>query len=255
MPPPAAPPKPGGPKGKPGKGGFLGKRIGPVPMWLILGAGVGLIIVAYMYYRGKAGQEGGTYDLGLAEATPMERASGGGPSANAAPYQQLDPAVIDEAITSQITSRLSGADAYMNELRGQIKDIEDALEGQGWNFEDQMIKPPQAEQFVSPATVVDAIISGNGGVQEAPAKRKPPQPKQKPKQKGKPKQKAKKPPAHKPKPKPKPRPKQKPRPQGRPPQAKQPPRKVAPPPKKKAPPPRRPMIYARSGAGGVLRTQ
>lgn len=249
MPPQQEPRTPPGKAAK-GLGGKLSKRIGPFPVWLWLAAAVGVLAIVFIYLRSRGGggdaavpgDTGGFFGSGY---SPVDAAGAGAPAENAAPAQSISPDTFDQMFQSGLER--FGVTAYQGELRGQIKDIEDALEAQGWSFEDQQITPPGNGAPPVGETVLDYdpnaaptwfqnYLDSLGGTQQSKKGTSKPKATSRPK-----------PPAAKPKPKPKPKPKQKPKPAAKPqPKRKPQPSKPAAKPKPKKAPARQP---ARRGAG------
>ena len=154
---------------KGGKGKGLGKKVGPLPLFVWIGAGVGLAIVAFLYLRrsGQAANAGGPEIVsGSSGSSPEDQASAGAPAGVTPGADMLNPDVL-QTIKDQLGSQVG-------DLAGHITEIEDALGQQGFTKnEDKSWDAPGMDGSGdgSLEDYIRSVVESLGGVQGAPGAR------------------------------------------------------------------------------------
>jgi len=107
-------------------------------------AGVGAAVLLFMVIRGRSAAPPADELLAVGPAPVV----GGSDGSFSEPGTVTDPSAFDTQFQDALMR--FGVTDYMGELRGQIKGIEDALEGSGWLFSDGQILPPEFTEFGLP---------------------------------------------------------------------------------------------------------
>lgn len=156
-------------KVKPGKSGFLTKKVGPFSTWVYLVAIGGGVAVWWFFLRGRGGGDAGyggpEVVSGGSAASPEQMASAGAPSANGAPADQLSPDVM---------AQLQDTLAQIGDVRGHVTELEDAISAQGYTLNDDKTwsVPGITDPFFGSGDVIDtpttqgtgSAAGGGGGV-------------------------------------------------------------------------------------------
>lgn len=125
-----------------GKGGGLGKKVGPLPLWAWVIGGVLLLYVAYRFMTGSSGSSGSAVQTQTTQASTPSDATGLVPTAGSA------------GDTGQTTSDLVSA------LGGQQQSLLDALEAKNQDvlaLAQSQINAAQGNPQVSPSSTTETL--------------------------------------------------------------------------------------------------